>query len=342
MTLSRAAIAFCLLCTGASAAPVITEFDVPVHGAHIYPQAINATGEIVGYYNWRRYLRSFTRASDGTIATFEIAQFTVITGLNDKGTVTGYYASQSDPSRGFARDANGDNDFFDVLGAVSTTPRAISNRNHIAGWFQTTAGYARGFLRSPKGAIKTFDAPGAGAGTQQGTYPLAISPREAITGTVLGPDYVYHGFIRSTRRSITTFTVFNAPCAGTAQYSGTIANTINAGGAVAGICTGDDQVTHAFVRASDDTYSVLDMDCIETSTVAINTRGTVGGYCQGPDKVYRSFLRDPDGTIRVFSAPDAGNGEFQGTIATAMNERGDVAGYYFDANGRQHGFVRMR
>ena len=46
------------------------------------------------------------------------------------------------------------------------------------------------------------------------------------------------------------------------------------------------------------------------------------------------------GTITTFDAPDAGNGNGQGTLASAINTSGVITGDYFDAQNRYHGFVR--
>lgn len=45
-------------------------------------------------------------------------------------------------------------------------------------------------------------------------------------------------------------------------------------------------------------------------------------------------------TVRTFSAPGAGTASGQGTLATAMNSKGFIAGNYIDANSIYHGFVR--
>lgn len=42
-----------------------------------------------------------------------------------------------------------------------------------------------------------------------------------------------------------------------------------------------------------------------------------------------------------FDAPDAGKGEFQGTVASSINLKGVIAGYYFDGSNVQHGFLRQ-
>lgn len=44
--------------------------------------------------------------------------------------------------------------------------------------------------------------------------------------------------------------------------------------------------------------------------------------------------------IIQFDAPGAGTAIYQGTLAYAVNEAGTTAGFYIDANGARHAFVR--
>src|SRR6476620_3904922 len=44
--------------------------------------------------------------------------------------------------------------------------------------------------------------------------------------------------------------------------------------------------------------------------------------------------------IITFDAPDAGTGPQQGTLTYVINDRGTIAGYYFDSKTVTHGFVR--
>src|ERR1700693_627373 len=47
-------------------------------------------------------------------------------------------------------------------------------------------------------------------------------------------------------------------------------------------------------------------------------------------------------TITTFDAPGAGTGSGQGTLAEGISAAGTTYGYYFDASGVAHGFLRAR
>jgi hypothetical protein len=52
-----------------------------------------------------------------------------------------------------------------------------------------------------------------------------------------------------------------------------------------------------------------------------------------------NFLRAHDGTFTTFSIPESSNGFGSDT---AINPAGTITGYYFDANGVAHGFLRKK
>jgi hypothetical protein len=53
--------------------------------------------------------------------------------------------------------------------------------------------------------------------------------------------------------------------------------------------------------------------------------------------VNHGFLRARDGTFTTFDGPGA---TFVGTVPTGINSKGEITGWYDDANGAAHGFLR--
>jgi hypothetical protein len=76
----------------------------------------------------------------------------------------------------------------------------------------------------------------------------------------------------------------------------------------------------------------------------INNLGEITGYYLDTNNVYHGFVRSPEGQITAFEAPGADTTpqSFNGTIPNSINDAGAVTGYYLDANGNEHGFVRSR
>jgi len=91
-----------------------------------------------------------------------------------------------------------------------------------------------------------------------------------------------------------------------------------------------------------------------TLSTAINPRGTITGYYIDAGGLAHGFLRDCDwerrekeceeggGIITTFDAPGAGTDPGLGTFPIAINQRGEITGYYEGAGYWSHGFLRAR
>jgi len=83
-----------------------------------------------------------------------------------------------------------------------------------------------------------------------------------------------------------------------------------------------------------------------TQPAGINDLGEITGAYFDSNGNSHGFVRKAGGEIVTFDAPhvgygtQAGIGYGLGTIPTAINNKGDIVGYYTDAAGAYHGFVR--
>jgi hypothetical protein len=77
-------------------------------------------------------------------------------------------------------------------------------------------------------------------------------------------------------------------------------------------------------------------------TFGINVWGTVVGTTLDANNVNHGFLRSPSGKFTTLDVPEADTtpNTFRGTVAQNINDWGETTGYYTDAAGVQHGFVR--
>jgi len=148
-----------------------------------------------------------------------------------------------------------------------------------------------------------------------------------------------------------TFTVFDAPGAGTGMLQGTFGTSINDAGDIAGIYLTAPNVAHGFVRtAGNGTPSFATFDAPGAGTsknqgtfpASINASGDIAGMYFDSSNAYHGFLRTGStGSITpidVSGAPT--NIGHRGTLPVSMNANGDIAGFYVDANDVRHGFIR--
>jgi hypothetical protein len=232
------------------------------------PVSINDFGVIAGNYPFPLAASDgFTRSPAGEFTTIGFAlgadYETVVTGLNDSGTVVGYFAMDSNISS-FIRHPDGFSTQFDVPvdvgndGRLETTAESINADGVVAGRYYAclqpcTSPTAGGFVRSPQGTLTLFSPPGKivdlpvkldkpfGASiTAQ--HQLSINQAGIITGSYVDAEGAQHGFVRNPYGTITSF---DPPRSGQ-----TTATSINDSGVIAGSYYYDwnNQIAEGFLR----------------------------------------------------------------------------------------------
>jgi hypothetical protein len=339
-------------------------FDVPAAGQGFgqgtTPQSINAAGEIAGFFaDSNDALHGFVRHKDGSILTFDAPEAgtqagegTMAQSINLTGDVAGYYA-RSGPNgarQGFVRHISGSLETFDPPGSISTVAQSVNDSGEIIGNY-VRDNMAHGFLREKNGTFITFDPPGSA-----NTAPLAISATGEIAGYYADGNEALHGFLRHKAGSIVEF---DAPDASTNSAQGTFPLTINTQGKIAGyFYSRPSGVLHGFLRESDGAFVVFDPPGsvgesaspsadregyrvrAVTAPLSVNAGGEITGYFGDAAGVLHAFIRSSRGGFGVFEAAGASTNGGLGTFAQAMNDRGEVAGYYFDqVHSVRHGFL---
>jgi hypothetical protein len=306
------------------------------------PSAITPDGTIAGYYSDADGVQhGFLRSPSGSFTTFDPpgSALTYVTSITPSGDIVGVYCETANCARGqihgFVRAKQGSFTTFDapgsgsVLGPIySSLPPSINPAGAIAGTYRDASGNEHGFLRANSGALTTIDVPGAS------TEVLAINPSGVIVGDFCDQTTCFTGFIRFRNGSITTIdTPGSLACGGASIPTG----GINPAGAVAG-ATSDPtcSVGLGFLRTPDGTITTFSpaagQNVFFVQPTAINPAGSITGYFGIPNG---AFLRTPDGAITMI------NVSASLTFPSAINPAGAIVGIYYDANGVQHGFLRL-
>jgi hypothetical protein len=185
------------------------------------------------------------------------------------------------------------------------------------------------------GTFTTFEAPDAGTAALEGTGALAMNASGEITGVYSNQVGVYHGFIRATNGTITTFDAGPVGAA-SSKSQGTIPDSINPDGDVAGVYIDGNGANHGFLRTFNGTITVFGLsgEAPRAAAMSINASGEVAGFGSlGGNPA--GFVRGTDGTITIVSDPDA----YGGTQVFAINAAGAITGSYVDLKWDRHGFV---
>ena len=238
------------------------------------------------------------------------AALTAHLGLNDHGLITGTYIDDDavaspeggyDTGHGFVQDRRGHTLRFDISGASITLPNGINNHGTIAGEY-----------------VDADIVPEPGAAAPSGSV---------------------HGFIRDRHGAITTFEV--------PYWRLHNVSDINNRGQIVGYYDQPNFVGGgAFLRDRDGTITTITYPgAAYTLAHGINDRGQVVGAYLEPGAAPNPDGTIPAGTVHGFVWERGRFISFDvpGSIYTqafGVNNRGQITGGYYDASGRQLGFLR--
>lgn len=262
-------------------------------------------------------------SAGASVVTFEIPGATgvLVTGMNGKGQVTGYYEDASFATHGFLWRRHGGVVTFDVPGAPDTYPSGISATGVIVGRYTIAKNRSGGFVRARNGTITTFLGP-----NDHAIEPLGVNSGGWSVGDT--GQHKIQAFIRDPSGALIQF---SAPAAS----AGTVAVAVNASQTVAGNAFFQRSATAVFVRAANG--GIFEFGGVGTPTVAagINDAGTITGSVTTGQQ-HEGFVRTVDGTFTTFLAADGA----VDTVAHAINNPGTIVGEFRDASHVRHGFLR--
>ena len=322
-------------------------------------QGLNS-GTIVGYYiDADAVAHGFIRSVDDKYTLIDVpgAAGTQAFGINDKGTVVGWWFEPPTPNgsvyHGYLRDKHGNLTYFDVPGAgpyqsqgssplvVIPLPLSINQGGTVTGSYVDTNNVSHCFVLSVDGTITSPIDPAGSVGTVGDTN--GINREGAISGGYTTADGVIHGFVRDPEGTITSF---DGPGAGTTNGNGSVGEMINDAGTIPGVSLDNNGLNHAFIRYSDGTFVTFGVMGAGTApgqgtlATAANVSGTTAGIYVDAKGVNHGFVRSRQGSITTFDVPGEGTGSGQGvTAVNSINAGAAVLGWYVDSNGAYHGFV---
>lgn len=312
------------------------EFDPP--GAmSSSANGIDEKGDVAGIYfpSGGSHLAGYVRRKNGQFKSIVSDGNTVqLRAMNGRRQTTGYIA-KTGPSAAFIADRAGHIEEFTVPGTDFADPKAINSNGDVAGTFNNS-GYPfvnHGFLRHSDGSFELFDAPGAGTGDTHGTTVMDMNANRTVAGFVWDDQDLYHGFLRAPDG---TFTQIDIPGEGMSKNQGTQVYGLNAKNAVTGTYRDAQGNDHGFIRTLRGKITTFDLPGSRHIFVLdITANGTVAGEFSDRRHSSRGFVRAPDGTVTVLDAPDA----HPDTSVVGINEKGQVAGFYFGADFEPHSFI---
>jgi probable HAF family extracellular repeat protein len=252
-----------------------------------------------------------------------------------RATVGGFgaerFQSGSDRSRGhgFVRGARGFAK-VDAPGATLTAALSSNDGRQIVGYYLDARKRFHGFVRDGD-RFRRIDFPGA-----KGTFAAGIDDQGRVVGSYTNERgtpairSAEHGFLLDGRGRFRRIDVPGA--------TATRPEAINNRAQIAGAYVDGAGTLHGYFQNPDGSVTTIDPPGAGATVVTdLDDQGrAVGAYVDAKQTAISAFVREPDGRFTTISHPDAG---FYGTVPEGINNEGQIAGTYSDANDRTHGFV---
>ena len=219
---------------------------------------------------------------DNQFFTVPGSLYTFAFGMNNTGSVVGYYFDAARELHGFKKDRLGYTT-LDFPGAFRTIPRDINDGGTIVGNYFGPDRISHGFSYK-NGRFTTIEFPGS-----VDTLPEKINSAGVIVGAYDITQPITHGFVLDSRG----FQAVDAPFGTQSE-----AASINDLGTIAGNSWTDPSslLQSGFIKTGKSLTKFDFPDETFTTLTSINTFGDLGGYYIDPSSV-------PNGFIRLFGYP---------------------------------------
>jgi probable HAF family extracellular repeat protein len=243
-------------------------------------------------------------------------------GINDGGTVVGYYYDAGGFAHGFV-ETGGSYVNLDYPGASQTYPQAINKEGQIVGWYNESSDH--GFLYS-NGSFTALNGPlGTGNAFARGINDQGYIVGYFQNGTPTGGGLINHGFVYENG----IYTTLDDPLASSPPNSsvmenGTVALGINDHDQIVGYYYDSNNHANGFLY-SNGKYTTLDDPLGANGTngtflTGINDKGQIVGYYYDQLNVQHNFVYS-GGT---YTPVDGG-------YALGINNKGQIVGDSFVA-----------
>lgn len=270
------------------------------------------------------------------------AAHTYAAAISNDGAILGRWQDAAGNLHAFFM-ANGSMTTFDCQGAVSTSPNAMNAGFQVVGTYRDAAGKWTGFLldlANPNswvaaGARCVALEPKGAVGRNSSTAAIGISDAGEVAGWFDDGQNQWHGYLYRAGIYMTFDLLEGSADNPRGMWPLSMSPT--------GELIGHMQVPGDRMRGwslAGNKLLVLDFPPGDangmTCSFAMNSKGEMTGHYLRTGEVVRGF-HYRDGVYTSFEVPGA-----KRTDARGINERGDIVGFYVDANNVNHGFLLRR
>lgn len=255
-----------------------------------------------------------------TLVDYPGAVFTDVRAINNSGQIAGYASFDGVNTFGFTYNAGFFTAFPPLPGGVSTYAHGINDSGAVAGGTANEPAGDRG-LTLNGGVFTFFQKPG-----WLNTNVRFIGNSGLVTGYADDGGTGTVGFIYNPATS--TYVDITVP--GSIL---TIAQGMNAAGQLVGSAVVPGIGAEAFLRQPGGAMSFFQLAGVGTRARGINDLGVMTGNLNNASGTFDAFVGTSLG-FELIDVPGA-----SGTAGQAINNAGQVSGFYLDGAGNSHGFI---
>jgi hypothetical protein len=254
------------------------------------------------------------------VASPQDPTFTQLLGINDHGTIAGYYgsgATPANPNRGFTLRLPNTFTSENFPNSAQTQVIAIDNRGDTGGFEVDQAGTTHGFLKRLHGSFQTIDLPGT-------TFNqlLGLDNQGRAAGYFQDANGVNHAWTRDAHGSFVVPPIANSQATG-----------INDQGVLVGFTQPTATSSSGFILRDNHVQLLNFPGSVFTQALGENDRGQVVGLYNDAAGTPHGFIFQR-GAFRTVDVPGATS-----TVVNGLNNAGRLVGFFTDAQGNTIGFV---
>jgi hypothetical protein len=267
----------------------------------------------------------------GTIYNFQTVispgdpGFTQLLGINNSGTIAGYYGDGTVvANNGFTLVLPNNYTPQNFPGATQTQVVGINGAGETVGFWTDSGGVTHGFTQFG-GTFQSVSNPSTSTVTQL----LGVNNSGTAAGYWTDGSGNFHPFTWAS----STFTPITVPGFVSAQ-----ATDVNNAGWVAGFNMTSPSASEGFLDVGG-TFTFLEFPGSSfTQALGLNNNGLVDGfYLDSNGNTHGFIYNNSTGTYQEVNDPNAVGPA--GTVVNGINDEGQIVGFYTDANNNVDGFV---
>jgi probable HAF family extracellular repeat protein len=250
-------------------------------------------------------------------------QNTLAYGINDSGTIAGYYwdpVLTSGGDRGFTY-SNGNFQTYQVANFYSTDLYGINNAGDLAGSYNNqNFSVVQGFVIPAGGSMQSVGPPGATQWENYGINNVGNVVGSSFTGNTAG------GYV-STNSGFVAIDCSNASA---------FPHGINDSGAIVGFCKDSNGIYTGFatsITCPTCLTSIGPAGAYSNFGYGVNNAGLIVGVTEDPKGMFQGFLLD-NGVYQLLDFPGAVN-----TYVAGINNQDQIVGWFDGTDGNTHAFV---